>query len=90
MRQALAFSADALGAAGDPEALHSAKHMVALASGLDGSSALGELRRRLAARPPLLLDEAAWVELPGLLRRRAKREPVQYILGEVSHFPPCP
>lgn len=96
-QKALAFAEKSLAAAGDPEAAQSATHLVAHAVGERGSQAASIVRRRaleisaasgkqattLGSVPESLsLGTTAATALQSLLRRRAAREPVQYLLGE--------
>lgn len=96
-QKALAFAEKSLTAAGDPEAAQSASHLVAHAVGKRGSQAASIVRRRAfeisaaagkqattsgSVPESLSLGTTAATALQSLLRRRAAREPVQYLLGE--------
>jgi release factor glutamine methyltransferase len=72
-RDALSAATDSLTAAGCETARLDAELLVAAAAGVD--------RLTLAADPDIGLEPAAARTLMGWVRRRARREPVAYILG---------
>jgi release factor glutamine methyltransferase len=80
------YSEEYLRKCGDPEASISARYLIAHALNLFGSNALSNLNKiinkSITDRSPILLDEETTIKLSGLLNRRGKREPLQYILGE--------
>ena len=88
LAESIIFAEARLAEAGDPEASAVAPYLVAHAVGERGSKSVPSLRRRLdfdefnpAKAEPLGCEVAE--RLSALLARRATREPLQYILGEV-------
>jgi release factor glutamine methyltransferase len=73
VRDALQAATDAIAAAGSQTARLDAEVMLCHATGWD--------RARIAAEPELRLPVGASREFAAMVRRRARREPVAYILG---------